>query len=404
MNSVIRRISGKAVPAVKSHALSQPAAAPGDATEAYLAIARIRSKLTRIIFCAVVVIPTLLAILFYGLIASPRYVSETRFIVRSMSSRPITGIDVLFRTFGLAKTADDSYAIEKYLVSRDAVRDLLSRGIDLKAAFTRNEADFLSKYPYFWQKDSTEALFDYYTGRVKVIEDNVQGIVTLKVYAFRPEDAATIASSLLSLAEAMVNRLNQRAQSDAIDSANKEVQAAEAQVVSAQRKLTDYRNEQLIVDPAQSSTSLIETIGELRASRSNAAAQLAQMRATSPQSPAIPSLEARVAALDQRISAETAEMAGGGGSLATKMAGYEELVQQRDLAGKMLTSALGSLDSARVDARRQHIYVEEVVQPNVPDRATEPERLRSILTVLVLGLGVFSVGWLLVVGAGEHFQ
>lgn len=372
--------------------------------DAYLALVRRRGRLTRLLFWIVVVIPTSLAILFYTAMAAPRYLSEASFIVRSVSSPQVTGLDVLFRTIGIAKTADDAYIIEKYLLSRDALNDLMAESVDVRQIFSRPEADVLSRYPHFWRRDSQETLYDFYTDHVSVTEDAVKGVVQLTVTAFRPEDANEIARALLALAEKMVNRINTRAQADTIETARREVDRAEAHVIDIQSQLTDYRNTQLIVDPAKSAAGTLETIGKLTTEQVSAMAQLAQLERTAPQNPAIGSLKARVEALGDSISRQQAELAGSDRALAGKLEQYEQFVLKRDLADKLLTGSLQSLDDAMREARRQHIYVEQVVRPNLPDYSTQPERLKSIVTIFVLGMALFSVGWILLVGAGEHLH
>ena len=335
---------------------------------------------------------------------TPRYASDARFIVRSVSAPPVSGLDVLFRTIGIAKTADDAYIIEKYLTSRDALGDLMAESVDVREIFSRPEADVLSRYPHFWRKDSQEALYDFYTDHVTVNEDAVKGVIELSVVAFRPDDANKMADALLTLAEKMVNRLNVRAQNDTIENARKEVDRAEANLMDAQAQLTDYRNSQLIVDPAKSAAGTLDTIGKLTTDKVTVMAQLKQLQTTAPQNPAIQSLKARIAALDESISAQQSELTGGSDALSDKLEQYEQFILKRELADKLLTSSLQSMDDAMKEARRQHIYVEQVVRPNLPDYSTEPKRFRSIMTVFVLGMALFSVGWILLVGAGEHLH
>ena len=62
------------------------------------------------------------------------------------------------------------------------------------------------------------------------------------------------------------------------------------------------------------------------------------------------------------------------------------------------------LRAERQEARRQQIYIEEIAGPNTPDEATEPQRLRIVATILVLTFSVFSVMWIVSVGAHEHSQ
>lgn len=376
----------------------------GRAAEMYIAAKRLRGSLTRTAFILLVAVPTLLATIFYGLLASPRFVSDSTFVVRSVSSQRISGLDMFFRTFGIARTVDDGYVVQRYLQSRDVVSDLQKRGVDLKAIFTRPEGDRLSSYPRIWREESQESLYDFFLDRVIISEDSVKGLIELKVTTFRPDDSEVLAKNLLELAEGMVNRMNERAQSDATQRGQAEVDLAERTVLAAQKELTEFRNREILIDPGNSTMSLIETIGTLTTSLSMAQAELNQLQATSPTNPAIGALRARIASLEEGIRSQKAKMAGGDDALAGKVAIYEQLAMKRNLADTSLASALSALDVARQEAHRQHIYIEEVSAPSLPDESTEPRRVRSIITVFVFGFAIFAVVWILAVGAGEHAQ
>jgi capsular polysaccharide transport system permease protein len=374
-----------------------------DAAERQLNALRHRAGLLRLAFILLVVVPTVLTAIFYAVMASKRYVSEVQFIVRSVSSQRATGLDILFRTFGMSRTVDDGHAVQKYLQSRDLVK-ALDAEIPLRTIFNRDDGDFFSRYPYFWRADSFESLYDYFLNRVIVTEDAVKGIIMVNVITFRADDSRRLATELVKLAEAMVNRMNTRAQRDAVGAGEAEVARAEQRVIDAQAKITSFRNQELLVDPGKSSISLIELLGELSAEVSNASAQLKELRVNSPSSPALPSAQARVTALEERVRIERAKLAGDDSALAAKIASYEQLALMRDLADRTLSAATTALDGARQEARRQHIYIESISAPNLPDEATEPKRLRNIFTVFVLGIAVFSVIWIISVGAGEHAQ
>ena len=68
----------------------------------------------------------------------------------------------------------------------------------------------------------------------------------------------------------------------------------------------------------------------------------------------------------------------------------------------MLTAANAALEQARVEAQQQQYYLERVVEPNLPDDAILPSRLKGILAVLFATLCLYLVGWMLVVGILEH--
>lgn len=367
-------------------------------------VGNIRAFFFKRLFLILVVVPTVVATLFYSAIASKRYVSEARFVVRSVSAPRVSGLDMLFRTFGLARTVDDANLIQKYLLSRDIITALTNEGVDLRQIFTRPEGDLPSRYPRFWRKDTNEALHDYFMDRVSVVDEQSKGILLLRVVTFRPEDSQLLARKMLGLAEAMVNRMNDRAQRDTLNAAMREVSLAEQQVIAAQEALTEYRNLEILVDPSKTSMSIIETIGTLSTDLSYASAQLREMETNSPNNPSLGGLRAKIASLEERIRIERAKMAGGENSLTDKISAYEQLALRRDLADKSLASALTSTEFARQEARRQHIYIEQVTAANLADESTEPQRLRAIASVFVIGFAAFALTWILSVAAGEHSQ
>lgn len=347
-------------------------------------------------------LPTLWAVLFYGVIASDRYVSEAKVIVRGVNSQQIGGLSVLLRSFGLSRANDDAYAIQAYLTSRDAMSALMSR-IDLREVYSVPEADFLTGYhPVF--SDTTEGLYKYFTDQVEVREDMETGITTLRVSAFRAEDARAIARAMLDLGEQRVNEMNGRARRDALEAASELLRETEQRVFETQRELTVYRNSVLMVDPEENVTKLTEVIAELTAELVDAQVTLRQLRESSPSNPRIGPLETRIASLREQIAERRGEVAGSDTSIASKLSRYEELVLKRTLADKAFEGAMRTIDNAREEAQRKRIYIEAVVSPNLPDKSTEPKRLRRILTIVVISFAIFVMVYLLVSGGRDHLN
>ena len=357
--------------------------------------------LKRYAFVFFVVAPTLTAGLYFGLMATPRYVSEAQFVVRSASTGRISGLEALFRTIGIARAVDDANIVQKFMVSRDAVQALDAKGF-LTEVFSRDEADKFSRFPRPWETSSFEDLYQHYLSRVKVLHDASRGITTLTAQSFRPEDSRRLAGELLGLAETMVNQINTRALNDAISVAQNEVRRAEQRLIDAQLELTAFRNQSVLVDPSRDSTSTLETISALSNELTQTLTQIQETSRTAAASPALASMRAKAEALRSRIDAERGKLAGTSEALASKVSVYERLTLTRDLADKALASSILSLENARLDGLRQRIYIEQVSAPNLPDKALEPRRWRMVFTVfLICGMG-FSIFWLLSVGAKEH--
>ena len=67
----------------------------------------------------------MVAALYFGFLAAPRYESETQFIVRGVEgSRAATGLEGFLQALGISRSSDNSNAIMNYLVSRDSVASL----------------------------------------------------------------------------------------------------------------------------------------------------------------------------------------------------------------------------------------------------------------------------------------
>ena len=71
------------------------------------------------VFVITVAVPTVLAILYYGLIASDVYISESRFVVRSPQRPVSSGIfgEILQGT-GITRSQDDTYSVRDFILSR----------------------------------------------------------------------------------------------------------------------------------------------------------------------------------------------------------------------------------------------------------------------------------------------
>jgi capsular polysaccharide transport system permease protein len=350
-----------------------------------------------------IALPTLLAAIYFFVIAADMYASEARFIVRSPSRAPSTGVSGFLQSSGITRAQDDVYSVQDFASSRDAVA-ALSADLDLRAIYGREEADWIARFPNLYDRDNSEDFFRYYKRRVDVQYDTTTGIVKMVVLAFRPEDAQLVATRLLDAAEALVNRLNERARSNAVKNAEIQLRISEKAVADAQAQVLEYRNRELMIDPEKTSGAMFESLAKLQEEQQATRLRIAELSRRSPNSPLLGDLRDRVRELDLQVVQQRRRLAGGTTSMAPKISEYEQLTLRQELATKEYSSALASLESSRADARRQQIYLDRVVTPNLPDRALYPRRIRAVFIVLVTCFLVYSIGALLIAGVREHAQ
>ena len=247
-----------------------------------------------------------------------------------------------------------------------------------------------------------EALFRRYDHFVSVEIDATTGVSTLRVKAYRPEDARALAAAILGYSEKLVNDLNDRSRRDTLAIARTEVDRAEERISRIQGELTAYRVEQKMLDPKTASAGVLELIGQMNAALATARTQLGELLKNSPNSPQVPLVKTRIASLDKLIAEERAKLSGETNSVVASLTEYERLVLDRELAEKTLASAFTSLEAARLEAQRQQLYLETIAQPNLADYPLYPKRIVSFGMVLASCLLGYLIAWLLVISAREH--
>lgn len=353
------------------------------------------------LFLLLVVAPTVLAAIYFGLLASNVYVSESEFVVRSPDKPAASGLGVLLKSAGFSNAGDEIFAAHEYVQSRDALK-MLNRGNDVVRAYGNGSISIFDRFDPLGLDGSFEDLFDYYRGKVRIEYATTSSITTLTVRAFTPQDAQKFNRELLERSEDLVNRLNNRGRSDMVSFATQEVVEAKIAAREAALALARFRNARGIVDPEKQATMQLEMVSKLQDELIGARTQLQQLRAMAPENPQIPILEVRIKSLSREIDEQLGLVAGNRRSLSATAAQYQRLELEREFADRRLAAAMNSLEEARNDARRKQAYVERIVQPSLPDEAQEPRRLRGIFATLILGLVAWAILRMLLAGVREH--
>lgn len=346
-------------------------------------------------------LPTLLSVIYFIFMASDQYESEAKFVVRSAQRQDSLGSLSFLVQLGLQRSQDDSFIVQDFMTSRDAVRDLQQR-LPLRNMFKTDALDIIAGYPSLFYGPREERFYKYFQTMVSVVHTDKTGISTLKVRAFSAENSKEIADSLLQLGEGLVNRLNERLLRDAVGRAQAEVTETQNRVIAAQAALTTFRNKELLIDPTRNAVALAELIAKLSTELATTRAQIGEAKMNSSTGPQLPVLERKAAALDEQIASERTRVARNSDGLAERIATYERLVLEREFANKMLGTNEADLVRAKAEAAKQLLYLERVVEPQLADYPTQPKRWRNSMTVFVCNLLAALIAWLVITGVREH--
>jgi capsular polysaccharide transport system permease protein len=351
-----------------------------------------------------VIVPTTLAILYYGLMASDVYVSESRFVVRTPSRNSEKGslVGQLLQSTVLARADDDTYSVHDYILSRDALHELDEK-LGLRKMFSGRGADFINRFPGIFLFDTFEELYRYYGYKVVDIEfDTNSSITTLTVRAFSARDAQRINDALLTMGERLINEMNERTLQDTVRFAEHDAQVATEKATNAAVALFDYRSKHAVFEPDKQAAIQLESVAKIQEELVATEAQVAQLQKISPANPQIGGLQSRAETLRRAIFSEAAKVTSASGSFSAHAPEFERLTVESMFADKLLGDTLADLEQARSTALRQQLYLERLVQPSLPDEALEPRRFRDVLTVLLIGMILWGVASLVVAAIREH--
>lgn len=342
------------------------------------------------LFIGLVALPLLIASLYFGLIAADLYVSETKFIVRTSSSGGEATLASVLNSSGMSRAVDETYAVSTYITSRDMVARLeAERG--LREFLSRSEGDFIYRFPNFWSRDNAEQLYKAFQRFVDVSVDSSTGITTLRTMGFRPGDAQNLSTNIVEFADAFINKLNERAHADAIASAQGLLREANARFAAAEKRLAEFRNREMIVDPEKESGASIQMIAALSTEIAKLEANLAQQTALTPNSPILAPMREKIRSLRNEYEKQRSFVAGAGNSIASKLEGFERLALERELGAKGLGLAQFEVEKARQAAQSQRIYLQTIVAANKAEQPARPLRLLSIMIVLGVALLLYSI-------------
>lgn len=356
------------------------------------------------LFIWVVLVPTGLSVVYFGLFASPVYISESDFVVYSPSHQVAnsSGLGSLLSSLGGSNSTSAADTIHAYTSSWDALM-ALQHAVNIRQMYSNEHIDIFNRFGgIFYPYQSLVKLLRYYQSMVTDTINSSSGITKLTVKAYTPQDAKKINTFLLQKSQDIVNQLNATARERAVSYAKHDVGVAEQKLRSATLALAAYRNHQAVFSPPAQSALQLGMVSKLQDQLITQKTQLDAILAHAPDNPQISVLKSSITALQGEIAAENAKVTGSKASFASKDTEYERLTVNQLLAQKLLEAAVTSLEQARLTAQKQELYLETISSPNLPDAPQEPRRIEDILATLLVSLLVWGVLSILVAGVKEH--
>lgn len=354
-------------------------------------------------FALLVLLPTLVYFLYSAFWQSKFYVAESRMVVREARDQPRNSAASASASASASagQAIQNSFIVLNYIKSKPLLVDL--GGVDyLEKRFARSGVDYFSRIA---GDASLEDALKYWLKQVSASVDIISGILTMKIAAFTPQDAAAISQDVIARCEKLVNEITVRSRRDKLERLDKEVQIAADSLAQARAAVTVFRQANVLIDPAARAKSISEQIAKLTSDKIELENSMSTLRgvinADSPtrrvERARLETIERQIAELRSSLTERDNERA-----VAAQIGAYERLQLDEQFATLLYTIAKNSYQEARQDMERQQLYVGVVVAPTLPQDSDGPRIFaKALLLFACLGFA-WTIAALLAATVNDH--
>ncbi|RFU13237.1 capsule biosynthesis protein [Rhodobacteraceae bacterium W635] len=336
-----------------------------------------------------IMLPTLLVGYYYYRVATPFFATTSEFqIQKSESTSPAGGLGGLFGGTSFA-TSQESIAVQSFLESREAML-MLDAEFGLREHFSAPGIDPLNRLA---PDASTEDLYDLYQRNLTIGYDPTEGLIRMEVLAADPELSEAFASALIRAAEQRVDQMTQRVREDQMAGARDSYEAAEEALAAAQLRVVNLQEQSGVLSSEAEVGALFNQISTFEIQLQNERLRLSELQSVErPNETRVEVAQRNIARLEALIGELRDSMTEGASSEASLARISSELaVARADLETRqlMLSQALQQMETARIEADRQSLYLTVSVNPVAPDEAAYPRKLENTLLAFLIFSGIY---------------
>ncbi|WP_309475943.1 ABC transporter permease [Pseudomonas sp. B21-031] len=352
---------------------------------------------------AMVILPMILAAIYYGVFAVDRFVSSAQVVVRQDGSNQgaqVPGLATLLTGANPASREETLY-LREYITSMDMML-LLEDKVHWIEQFAAQRSDL-----FFWlDKDAQrEDLLNYYQRMVSAHYDETTGLLRVEVQAFTPELSEQMLRVILQASEHFVNEVSHNIAREQMKFAQGELETARLNYATRKTQLLTFQNVNKVLDGGNTAQSRATIIADLEGQYTKEQAALTEMsfklRADAPQ---VRQQRQKVEAITQQLAKEKRLLVSSpqGSQLNVVASQYQQLTLDAGIAEESYKTAVAALDNARIEASKKIRTLVTVVSPNTPQLALYPERLYNLATILLGLLMLYGITRFILASIEDH--
>lgn len=351
---------------------------------------------------AMAFIACVLAVVYWGFLASDRYVSEARVIVQHTDVSGGQSMDFGSILAGMGGGGrSEQLLLRDYLQSVDMLKKLDGK-LHLREHYSDPSNDPLSRM--WWSDESLERFHRYYLSRVHVDFDDYAGVLVIRAEAYDPETARAIVTMLVDEGEQAMNDMAHQLAQAQVTFLERQVGQLSERAIRARQAVLAFQNENGLVSPQATVESLSAVVsgleGKLAELRAKRTALLGYL---SPKAPGVVEIDMEIDAVEKQIAQERSRLASPNGkTLNRTVEAFQRLQMNAEFTQDVYRTALVALEKGRVEATRMLKKVSVLQSPTLPEYPLEPRRIYNIIVFVLVALLLAGVVHLLAAIIRDH--
>ena len=360
------------------------------------------SALKRPGILGIAIIVSLLAAVYWLVIASDRYVSDAHIIIERTDLAGGQSMDFSSLLGGsISGSRADQLLLRDHLLSVDMLKKIDS-ALNLRAHYSDKHRDPLSRM--WFQNTPIEKFYLYYLSRVNIEFDDYAGVLIIKAQAYDPKTAHTITTQLVQEGERFMNETAHNLAQEQVAFLEKQVAEMNVRVMQARQAVLNYQNKQGLVSPQATTENIAGIIAKLEADRTGLETQLsANLAYLVPNHPSIVQINQQIEAVKKQILQEQTKLASTkGNTLNSAVEEFQRLEMEAAFTQDVYKTALVALEKGRIEATRTIKKVSVPQKPTLPEYPVEPRRLYNTLVFFLIAMLLAGVAHLLTAIVRDH--
>lgn len=352
-------------------------------------------------------IASVLAIIYWGLIASDMYVSEAHIIIvrtdtsSSSSSGSGTALGGVNTNSGTSDFIAYQMWLRDYMLSVDMMNALDAK-LNLRAHYSDWHRDPISRM--WFEHSDMEKFHNYYLSRVNVGLDSTSGSLIIQAQAYDAKMAHAIAAMLVEEGERYMNTAAQRMMDEQVSFLQKQVEIVKEQDLKVHQALLNFQNRTGLASPLTTAASIDTVVNGLDSQRvALQASRNAMLAYLMPNNPSILAIDQQIAGIEKQIKAERTRLVSNSGKTLSNTSD-EAMRLQMDVAimDATYSTVLSTLETERIMAALMMRKVFVLQTPTMPQYPLAPRRIYNITVFILTMLMLAGIAQLIVSIIRDH--